>query len=92
MLLGWRAEREALALINTGREEADRVLLCVDSVHGFGINDVILGSWAAIFLWVTNGSSGRARDRYRRRHASGVGGAPADDPELNRQPDLARRA
>jgi hypothetical protein len=53
---------EALALINTGREEADRVLLCVDSVHGFGIDDVILGSWAATFLWwvVTNGSSGRA--------------------------------
>ena len=30
----------ALADVNAGREPADRVLFCVDGVHGFGIDDV----------------------------------------------------
>jgi isopenicillin-N epimerase len=29
----------ALAPLNNGRSEADRILLCVDGVHGFGIED-----------------------------------------------------
>jgi isopenicillin-N epimerase len=33
---------QALAGINADREEADRVLLCVDGVHGFGVEDVEL--------------------------------------------------
>ena len=45
-----RAIAEALALINTGRDEADRVLLCVDSVHGFGIDDVVLGELGCDFF------------------------------------------
>lgn len=30
----------ALAQVNAGRAEEDRVLLCVDAVHGFGVEDV----------------------------------------------------
>jgi len=35
-----RAMADAIAEINAGREEEDRVLFCVDGVHGFGIEDV----------------------------------------------------
>jgi isopenicillin-N epimerase len=38
-----RAIADALAEINAGRGEADRVLLCVDGVHGFGAEDVAVG-------------------------------------------------
>lgn len=34
-----RAMANALAEINSGRAEADRVLLCVDGVHGFGVEN-----------------------------------------------------
>jgi isopenicillin-N epimerase len=34
-----RAIAEALAELNAGRDEGDRALLCVDGVHGFGIED-----------------------------------------------------
>jgi len=34
-----RAISDALAQINNGREPAQRALLCVDGVHGFGIED-----------------------------------------------------
>jgi isopenicillin-N epimerase len=37
-----RSIADAIAEINAGRDEADRVLICVDGVHGFGIEDVIL--------------------------------------------------
>jgi selenocysteine lyase/cysteine desulfurase len=37
-----RALADRLAAINANRPEADRVLLCVDGVHGFGIEDVRL--------------------------------------------------
>src|SRR5207302_10618622 len=30
---------DALAELNRGRDEADRALLCVDGVHGFGVED-----------------------------------------------------
>ena len=33
---------EAVAEINAGRNDADRVLLCVDAVHGLGVEDVAL--------------------------------------------------
>jgi isopenicillin-N epimerase len=35
-----RAIADALATINADREERDRVLLCVDGVHGLGVEDV----------------------------------------------------
>lgn len=35
-----RAMAEALATVNASRDEADRVLLCVDGVHGLGVEDV----------------------------------------------------
>ena len=35
-----RAIADALAELNAGRDEADRVLLAVDGVHGFGVEDV----------------------------------------------------
>ena len=34
-----RAIADALAQINAGRDQAQRALLCVDGVHGFGIED-----------------------------------------------------
>jgi isopenicillin-N epimerase len=34
-----RAMADALARVNAGRAPADRALLCVDGVHGFGIED-----------------------------------------------------
>jgi isopenicillin-N epimerase len=37
-----RAIARALAPLNRGRAEADRILFCVDGVHGFGIEDVRL--------------------------------------------------
>jgi len=37
-----RAIARALAPLNRGRSEADRILLCVDGVHGFGIESVRL--------------------------------------------------
>ena len=41
---------EALDRINAGRGEADRVLFCVDGVHGFGIEDVVLADLGCDFL------------------------------------------
>jgi isopenicillin-N epimerase len=35
-----REMADALAKINVGRAEADQALLCVDGVHGFGVEDV----------------------------------------------------
>ena len=35
-----RAMADALAKVNADRAEADRALLCVDGVHGFGVDDV----------------------------------------------------
>ena len=35
-----RAMADALAKINTSRADGDRVLLCVDGVHGLGVEDV----------------------------------------------------
>ena len=35
-----RRVADGLAAINAGRAERDRVLLCVDGVHGFGVEDV----------------------------------------------------
>jgi isopenicillin-N epimerase len=37
-----RAMADALAAANASRAEADRALLCVDGVHGFGIEDVAI--------------------------------------------------
>lgn len=34
-----RAMADALARVNAGRAEGDRALLCVDGVHGFGVED-----------------------------------------------------
>ena len=45
-----RAIAGALAQLNAGRDEADRVLLCVDGVHGFGIEDVVLGDLGCDFF------------------------------------------
>ncbi|MBM4121333.1 MAG: aminotransferase class V-fold PLP-dependent enzyme [Nitrospira sp.] len=37
-----REMAEALQRVNTSREEADRVLLCVDGVHGLGVENVTM--------------------------------------------------
>jgi isopenicillin-N epimerase len=41
---------DALDAINAGRDEAARVLLCVDGVHGFGVEDVILSDLGCDFF------------------------------------------
>ena len=41
---------DALDQINADRNEADRVLFCVDGVHGFGIEDVVLSGLGCDFL------------------------------------------
>ena len=41
---------DALDQINADRDEADRVLFCVDGVHGFGIEDVVLADLGCDFL------------------------------------------
>ena len=40
----------AIADLNRGRDEADRILLCVDGVHGFGAVDVDLPDLGCDFL------------------------------------------
>jgi len=40
---------DALAQINTGRELPDRVLLCVDGVHGLGVEDFTVGELGCDF-------------------------------------------
>jgi selenocysteine lyase/cysteine desulfurase len=41
---------DALRPLNRGRSEADRILLCVDGVHGFGIENVRLPALGCDFL------------------------------------------
>ncbi|MGE0683093.1 MAG: aminotransferase class V-fold PLP-dependent enzyme, partial [Candidatus Binatia bacterium] len=45
-----RRMAEALATINATRSEADRVLLCVDGVHGFGVENVHLADLGCDFF------------------------------------------
>jgi isopenicillin-N epimerase len=40
----------AIGNLNRGRDEADRILLCVDGVHGFGVEDETLESLGCDFL------------------------------------------
>ena len=57
-----RAIADALATVNAGRGPADRALLCVDGVHGFGVEDAAPDSSAAT-SWspaATSGCSARA--------------------------------
>ena len=41
---------DALDRINADRDEADRVIFCVDGVHGFGIEDVVMADLGCDFL------------------------------------------
>ena len=43
---------EGLAELNTGRDEGDRVLLCVDGVHGFGVENVTMADLGCDFFVV----------------------------------------
>jgi isopenicillin-N epimerase len=45
-----RAIARALAPLNRGRAEADRILFCVDGVHGFGIESVRLADLGCDFF------------------------------------------
>jgi hypothetical protein len=45
-----RAIANAVEGINAGRDEAARVLICVDGVHGFGIEDAALSDLGCDFL------------------------------------------
>jgi isopenicillin-N epimerase len=45
-----RAITQAVGEINAGREEEARVLVCVDGVHGFGIEDVVLSNLGCDFF------------------------------------------
>ena len=39
-----RAIADAVVEVNEGRDEGDRVLVCVDGVHGFGVEDVAVAA------------------------------------------------
>jgi isopenicillin-N epimerase len=41
---------DALAPLNAGRGDRDRLLLCVDGVHGFGVEDVTTGALGCDFF------------------------------------------
>ena len=41
---------EAVAKANQGRAPEDRVILCVDGVHGFGVDDVTMGDLGCVFF------------------------------------------
>lgn len=41
---------DAIADINAGREEHDRILLCLDGVHGFGVEDESMGDLGCDFF------------------------------------------
>ncbi len=41
---------DALDRVNAGREEPDRALLCVDGVHGFGVEDVAVAALGCDFF------------------------------------------
>ena len=45
-----RAIADVVAAANRGRDEKDRVLLCIDGVHGLGIDDVSLPSLGCDFF------------------------------------------
>jgi len=45
-----RAMADALAAINAARDETDRVIFCVDGVHGFGVEDVTVGGLGCDFF------------------------------------------
>jgi isopenicillin-N epimerase len=45
-----RALADALAELNAGRDEADRALLCVDGVHGFGVEDATMSDLGCDFF------------------------------------------
>jgi isopenicillin-N epimerase len=45
-----RGIAEAVARINAGRDERERILVCVDGVHGFGVEDVTLGDLGCDFF------------------------------------------
>ena len=80
-----RAITDAVRRINAGRDEAGRVLVCVDGVHGFGIEDVVLSDLGCDFFmagchkWLFRS----ARYRDRRRHTAGMESASTYHPELH---------
>ena len=41
---------EVISSVNAGRDEAQRVLLCVDGVHGFGVEDVAVADLGCDFF------------------------------------------
>jgi selenocysteine lyase/cysteine desulfurase len=41
---------DGLARVNAGRDERDRVLLCVDGVHGFGVENVTMANLGCDFF------------------------------------------
>ena len=45
-----RAMADALAKVNAKRPEAERILLCVDGVHGFGVEDVHMADLGCDFF------------------------------------------
>ena len=45
-----RALADVVAQANTGRDEADKILFCVDGVHGFGIEDVDVSTLGCDFF------------------------------------------
>ena len=45
-----RRMAEGLATVNARRDEADRVLLCVDGVHGFGVENVSMADLGCDFF------------------------------------------
>jgi isopenicillin-N epimerase len=41
---------DGLAVLNTARDQRDRVLLCIDGVHGFGVENVTMGDLGCDFF------------------------------------------
>lgn len=41
---------EGVAQLNAGRDERDRILVCVDGVHGFGVENVTMGELGCDFF------------------------------------------
>lgn len=45
-----RAMADAIAVVNSTRKEGDRIIFCVDGVHGFGIEDVDVSALGCDFF------------------------------------------
>ena len=69
---------DALAPLNAGRDERDRILLCVDGVHGFGVENVAVARLGCDFF-----ATGCHKWLFGPRGTGIVWGAPHSWPAAN---------